>query len=248
MEGSVRQVKQKAFTLLEVLIAVGVLFIIGAAVVSLSNTLIRGTVSTADATVANLWAVEGLELVTKHRDDRVKAADNQTWLSQAQDYRDYGWYYVELDPQTHDVTLTRAVFNGNPNYLGLTKAEAYDDADPSSALKSEALEAKRLICVEAIGVPSINQSANTDRLRCNMDRTSDQAYDDGSRQVSSTCANNDIYCVMTRASLERNTVIAPIIPSGNAVKVRAVIVWPTQFGYRTTEMSTVLTNWKGSDL
>lgn len=224
------------------------LFIIGSAVVSLSNTLIRGTVNTADTTVTNLWAVEGLELVTKHRDDRLREGASTTWLSQAEDHRNYGWYYVQLDPVSHNVTLTRAVFGGDPNNLHIQKSEAYEASDPIANLKSEALEARRLICIEAIGVPSLNEAQNTDRLRCNMDRVSNQAYNDGDRVISSNCSNNDIYCVMTRDSLARNTVIGPIISAGSAVKVRSVIIWPTQYGYRTSEMSTVLTNWKGIDL
>lgn len=242
-EGNLDRTK-RAFTLLEVLIAVGVLFIIGSAVVSLSNTLIQGTIGTADTTVTNLWAQEGLELVAKNRDDRNKEDQNPVWLAQAKQYTDYGWYYVALNPSTNKVELTRAIFNGNQNYLHILKAEAFADNDPKAKLQSEGLNARRFICVEALGASSINSSNNTDRLRCNLDRLSDQVYNDGARTISNDCYNNDVYCVMTKASLNKNNALSTFIPPGNAVKVRSVIVWQTQRGYRTSEMSTILTNWR----
>jgi type II secretory pathway pseudopilin PulG len=243
----VKQTRSRAFTLLEVLIAVGVLFIIGSAIVSLSNTLIKGTVGTAESTVANLWAVEGLELTTKYRDDRVKEPGSQTWIAAAQDHRDYGWYYVSLDPLTNSVELERAVFDGNPNNLHISKEVAFADTDPRSQLQSEGFVARRFVCIESLGVPSINTADNSGLLRCNLDRTSDQAYSDGSRLLGPSCDALDLYCTMTEESLARNTLLTPRIPAGNAVKVRSVIVWPTQFGFRTSEMATTLTNWKGLD-
>lgn len=251
MEGTLIKRKKPAFTLLEILIAVGVLFIVGSAVVSLSNTLIQGTVSTADSTVTNLWAVEGLEMAAKNRDDRLNTANNPTWLEQAESLEDYGWYFVRLNPANQKVELTRAAINNDPNYLHIKKAEVMALTDPKAILESEGLSARRLICVEAIGVPSINETSNTDRLRCNLDRNTNQRFNDGdlqgNRTVGTDCYNNDLYCIMTKASLNLNNATSTYIPTGNAVKVRSVVVWQTTQGYRTSEMSTILTNWKAID-
>ncbi|QQG50007.1 MAG: hypothetical protein HZB70_00255 [Candidatus Berkelbacteria bacterium] len=243
--------RRPAFTLLEILIAVGVLFIVGSAVVSLSNTLIQGTVNTADSTVTNLWAVEGLEMVAKNRDDRLNSANNLTWLDQARSLEDYGWYYAYLNPETEKVELTRAAINNDPNYLHIKKSEVMALNDSKAILQSEGLSARRLICVEAIGVPSVNETQNTDRLRCNLDRNSNQRYNDGdlqgNRTVGTDCYNNDLYCIMTKPSLNLNNATSTYIPTGNAVKVRSVVVWQTTQGYRTSEMSTIMTNWKAVD-
>jgi prepilin-type N-terminal cleavage/methylation domain-containing protein len=239
MEGTVR--KQNGFTLLEVLIAVGVLFIIGSAVLSLSNTLIQGTVGTADATVTNLWAAEGLELVAKNRDDRAKSGNNPVWLEQAEAYSDYGWYTVELSG--NQAVLTKATINSSDNVLNITKEQAFA-ADNDNLLTSEGLTARRLICIEAVGVSSVNVGTNEDRLRCNMDRTTNGRYNDGNRTIGANCSPNDLYCLMTADSLNRNNSRRVIIPSGSAVKVRAVLVWQNQYGYQTSELGTILTNWR----
>ncbi len=238
--------RRRAFTLLEVLIAVGVLFIVGSAVLSLSNTLIQGTVSTADTTVTNLWATEALELVTKNRDDRTNADANQAWLQQAEDFSDYGWYTVRLNGS--EASLQKATINGSSQLLNITKAQAFA-AENNNLLTSEGLSARRLICIEAVGVPS-SVPSDPDRLRCNMDRISNGRYNDGARSVPqgglTQCRPNDRYCQMTQLSLNRNNADPEevLIPAGSAVKVRAVVVWQNQYGYQTTDVGTMLTNWR----
>jgi prepilin-type N-terminal cleavage/methylation domain-containing protein len=241
MEGTVRT--KSGFTLLEVLIAVGVLFIIGSAVLSLSNTLIQGTVGTADATVTNLWAAEGLELASKNRDDRVKDDVTQPWLDQAVSYANYGWYRIALQGNT--VVLTRADFNGNSTKLRISKAEAMTAGDQ---LVSESLTASRLICIEAVGADSNNQNLTGDQLGCNLNPQGNASFNDGARQISTACRPNDLYCAMTKDSLNRNNSRDILTPAGSAVKVRAVLVWQNQFGYQTTQMGTMLTNWRSADL
>lgn len=229
----------KAFTLLEVLIAVGVLFIIGSAVLSLSNTLIQGTVGTADATVTNLWAAEGLELVAKNRDDRLKDDASQPWLEQATTYADYGWYRVALNGTA--VVMTRADFNGNNRKLKISKAEALAAGD---SMTSESLTASRLVCVEAVGADSNNDSLTNDQLGCNLNDAGTAAFNDGLRQITTDCRTTDVYCLMTKASLNRNNSQTVFTPAGSAVKVRSVLVWQNQFGYQTSELATMLTNWR----
>ncbi len=233
--------RQKGFTLLEVLIAVGVLFIIGSAILSLSNTLIKGTIGTADATVTNLWAAEGLELVAKNRDDRLKDDANQPWLEQVQAYTEYGWYTVSLNGS--QAVLTKATINGSQTILNITKQQAFE-ADNTNLLTSEGLSARRLICIEAVGVPSINVDGDSDRLRCNMDRITDGRFNDGLRQITTDCRTTDVYCLMTKDSLNRNNSRTVFTPAGSAVKVRAVLVWQNQYGYQTSEIATMLTNWR----
>lgn len=232
--------RNKGFTLLEVLISVGVLFIIGSAILSLSNTLIQGTVSTADTTITNLWAAEGLELVSKNRDDRFHEDPSQPWLAAALTHNEYGWYTVALSGNR--VALEKATINGSNTLLDITMQQAFE-ADNSNLLTSENLSARRLICIEALGVSSLNAEPNSDRLRCNMDQTNGR-FNDGSRNSLALCSANDLYCSMTRDSLNRNNVRGVLIPAGNAVKVRSVVVWQSQSGFQTAEMGTILTNWR----
>ncbi|MDO8650274.1 MAG: hypothetical protein Q7K33_03105, partial [Candidatus Berkelbacteria bacterium] len=60
---------RRGFSLLETLIATGVLIVVVMGVMSLSNSLIVGTVVNADKTIINRWASEGIELTQKIRDD-----------------------------------------------------------------------------------------------------------------------------------------------------------------------------------
>lgn len=235
MEGTVR--RQKGFTLLEVLISVGVLFIIGSAVLSLSNTLIQGTVGTADATVTNLWAAEGLELVTKNRDDRTLASASEPWLAQANTPSEYGWYTVQL--MSGQVTLTRVSLTGSQ--YKISKAQAFTAGEQ---LTSEALTASRLICIEAVGARSLHPTLTSDQLSCNLNEVGSGAYNDGARQIGTACRSGDVYCSMTVDSVNKNSNRTTFISAGSAVKVRSVLVWQNQYGYQTAQMGTLLTNWR----
>ncbi len=236
--------RQNGFTLLEVLIAVGVLFIIGSAILSLSNTLIQGTINTADSTITNLWATEGLELTSKHRDDRAKAtnndADDQYWLLQAKSAADYGWYKVEL--QGNAVNLTRANFVGNQ--YRVSKA---DFMTVGNQLTSQGLAASRLICIEAVGADSTNSHVGVDQIGCNLNDQGNPYFVDGNRNVFDGCRTGDEYCLMTLTSLSRNNSGQVYIPAGSAVKVRSVIIWRNQFGFQAAEIGTMLTNWRSID-
>jgi len=237
--------KKPGFTLLEILIAVGVLFIIGAAVVSLSNTLIQGTVRTADTTVTNLWAVEGLELVTKIRDDNYRNpgddefGDPVAWLPAARSTANYGWYNL-VDNGNNTWALEKKLPSGS-NSL----ADLYQGSFESKT--SDALQAKRLVCIEAVKAAS---PTTDDELRCNTDESGAPINNDGSRIFSVTpteCDEQDYYCTITKDSLNKNSLGTTVIPAGNAVKVRTVLVWPHQNGYRSSSMSMLVTNWRSLD-
>lgn len=235
--------KRSGFTLLEVLIAVGVLFIIGSAVVSLSNTLIQGTVKTADATITNLWAVEGLELLSKIRDDNYKnpareaSGESTPWIDPAKDSSFYGWH--ALRPQA-DGTWKLEKLTGIPNNVSI---RALYDAPVLEQKTSEGLVAKRVICIESVAAES---PEITDNLRCNTNQNG-VVVSDGARNRLSSCSTEDLYCRMTQASLNRNSTGTTIIPAGNALKVRAVLVWPNNDGFRSSSMGMFLTNWRSYD-
>lgn len=78
---------KRAFTLLEVLVAGGILFVVSAAVVGLSNSIIQGTVISSDTTVTNRWVAEGIEFATKIRDDNSRIQG----FSQGQQY----WFHAK---------------------------------------------------------------------------------------------------------------------------------------------------------
>ena len=95
---------RRGFSLLETLIATGVLIVVVLGVVALSNSLVAGTIVNADKTIVNRWAVEGLELAQKVRDDNVLAKNTDTvtgvpvWFKPAFDENGngYGWYRLNL--------------------------------------------------------------------------------------------------------------------------------------------------------
>lgn len=237
---------KKAFTLLEVLIAGGVLFIVTAAVVSLSNTIIQGTGKNADRTETNRWATEGMELVTKIRNDSVKSGGvvtdgERVWFQPAFSTSDYGWYRLEevINGGTNwELVRTDAPlklhFNQVANYAGLP-------------LKNQALTGYRLICVEAYGATS--RSSDDNYLNCNSaDEAGTTAATDGSRLLTGSCQSDDVYCLSSYDSLNRNRRLNNrYIPSGNVVKVRTAVVWQERARYQSTELATVMTNWKGSE-
>ncbi len=242
------------FTLLEVIVAGSVLFIVASAVVGLSNTIIQGTVSNSDATITNRWSSEGLELVQKVRDENVlnKQLDsngNFIWLDQATSVDKYGWYKLTTsitDPNKWELSLV----DGNPE-LPFTSFENIGEK-----MTADQTTAYRLICIEAVGA---QQSGKDDgNVYCNAAFNSNGDYSgpykDGgttgsSRTLKSDCATEDLYCVYTKASLNATgTSRNNFIPDGNAVKVRSVVAWVDKANYKTSDISTLFTNWKGYGL
>jgi Tfp pilus assembly protein PilV len=238
---------RKAFTLLEVLIAAGVLFVVSSAVVGLSNSIIQNTGTNANRVVADRWATEGLELVGKIRDESVKngvQVNGETvWFAPAYQASSYGWYYLNSAGQL----VARSSQSTTLSIKDLLSAPT----TPSDVevKQSDKLTAYRLICVEAAGAVSQNDRNATDKddvLRCNTSSaTSQNAVDDGSRQTSAQCNSGDAYCLMTQASLGRNAVTARIIPAGSAVKVRSVVIWTEKSAPQRADLAELLTNWKG---
>ena len=239
---------KRSFTLIEVLVASSVLFIVSAAVVGLSNSIIQGTSVTADTASANRLATEGLELITKIRDDKVKNADFRSgifvWFDQVKESTDYGWYRLKQDefPEDNNWQLIKDSEVPYGNIIDLTEFDVKGAEEISLGL----IDYYRLICVEAIAAENdqINNSLN-----CNTVDEGNQVVNDGIRDVVSAChlepSPGDIFCKFTKDSLNKNRLgTVKKIPDGNAVKIRSVVLWNDKDVYRTTEISTILTNWQ----
>lgn len=222
---------------METLIATGILIIVTLAVVSLSNSLISGTVNNADKTITNRWAAEGIELTTKIRDDRIldkTTAPNWFDPAIAENGSGYGWYV--LTPGTPTASMSRAAV-GN-----VISANDFKNSG-AEVLTSDRTIGYRLICVEAVGAAT---AASSGQFSCNT--RAGQAVADGVRTPPTDCPdpNPDLYCYTTRSSVNKNQLTADrFIPAGTAVKVRAVVIWETKDGFRSSSLATVLTNWKG---
>lgn len=233
---------KRGFSLLETLIATGVLIVVILGVTSLSNSLIAGTVVSADKTIINRWASEGIELTQKIRDDALldKLTSPNWFVPAIADYgSSYGWFKLE---KLNDTTwkLNQA---SHPNRLS---AEEFIDT-AGTGLTSDTTTGYRLICVEAVGA---KDSRIVDDFYCNT--TDNDPINDGSRSQLSTCQVNggkyDLYCQMTFESINKNRLTSledKIIPPGNAVKIRSVVVWQDKDQFRSSSMATLITNWKG---
>lgn len=234
--------QKRGFTLLEVLIAGGILFIVSGAIVSLNNSIIQGTAVNASQTVLGSWASEGLELVTAARDNNLLAANNQSgdqvWLNQATATTQYGWY--SLSKTGNNWTLTPAP--GTSSTLNLSAFTS----STAETLTSQSLTAYRLICIEAVG--AVTRKDDT-TISCNTNASGSLIASDGDRSlVASTCDASDIYCANSKPSLNRDMLSSAaqtIIPAGNAVKVRSVVVTANKATFTVSDVATVLTNWKG---
>jgi Tfp pilus assembly protein PilV len=248
---------RRAFTLLEVLIAGGVLFVVSAAVVGLSNSIVQGTTASNDKTITNRWASEGLEIVSKIRDDQTRqsvASSGQVeWFSPAlkapSGPDSYGWYTLAPDPIS---TWKLVRVNELPAVIDL---ETSFDTTKAEQKTSDNLEGYRLICVESYGAQSIDKDGF---ISCNAHSDGVRTVADGDRAIhpgvecynapaSASVQNQDLYCQLTKKSL--NTVTSPggvatFIPDGNAVKVRALVMWNDRGDYKISDIATVLTNWK----
>ncbi|MEX1123747.1 MAG: prepilin-type N-terminal cleavage/methylation domain-containing protein [Patescibacteria group bacterium] len=246
----------KAFTLIEVLVASSILFIVSAAVVGLSNSIIQGTAITADQASANSLATEAIELTTKIRNDTVKGGGFNTpgsegkfiWFAPAEDPIEYGWYQLGEDPVTPN--------KWSLNYDGADFGNVIDtttaDFDPTLAetITVGQVTYYRFTCIEALAAEADQQDG---LLNCNTikDGNDYNAVIDGTRDLPSECYSGDniweedIYCKFTKPSLNYNRVVQDkLIPDGNAVKVRSIVIWQDKDIYRSSEIATILTNWQ----
>lgn len=242
---------KRGFTLLEVLIAGGILFIVSTAVVGLSNSIVQGTSSTNDKTQISLWAQSGLDLMAKIRDDNVASSTGDTpWLAQAvnDNANPYGWYYLNPNANCQSWSLTKY-----PAGQTLAIADIINNkiAEPMERCNTgTSLAAYRLICIEAYSASDV---AKGDSINCNTNSNGDQ-LNDGDRTNVTDCQTsitvgqpNDDYCQLTKPSLNRGkqtNELQTFIPSGNALKIRSVIVWQDRGSYRAFDLGTLLTNWK----
>lgn len=234
--------RQPGFTLLEVLISLGVLFVTASAIIALSNSLIQGTIGGANKTVTNRWASEGLELVTNIRDNRVKTSardsnGNFLWFGPAVSSSSYGWYKLT----GNDTAGWQLSLASNSSKLALS--DIVTQAGLAEPLTSDQLTGFRLICVEALAAAS---PTTTTDVSCNTDANG-QPIDDGSRNQAQlpNCQVNDSYCQLTQPSLNQNATTQPkLITAGNAIKVRSIVVWPDRTNFRLSSMAQLVTNWQ----
>lgn len=231
---------KRGFTLLEVLISGGILFLVGASVVGLSNNIIQGTSLATDKTAMNLWAQEGLELTKKIRDDTVltKTSQNSPWLSQAQTFNNYGWYLLTTDANGHQVLQAVGSTVYNISNIG---------AQPTETLLAGSLTGYRLICIESVG--AVTKRDDPGNAYCNYNAAGSVVNDGDRLNIGGGCQTGDTYCSMTESSLEKNQLSSSTkvyVPAGNAVKVRSLVFWYDKSQTRYADISTLLTNWQWS--
>lgn len=253
-----KQPIKRAFTLIEVLVAGSVLFIVSAAVVGLSNSIIQGTALTTDEATANRLSTEGLEIVTKIRDDQLKQATYQSgrfiWFEPAESVDDYGWYKLdEVVANSNAWLLQRQATL--PNVIDTV--DGTFDVTLAQRLSVGTIDFYRLICVEAVGGTD-NQDEKS--LNCNTRSNVEQIVNDGDRSTAvltnecfsegatANAYKEDIYCQFTKDSINRNQITTAanekIIPDGNAVKVRSLVFWNDRGNYRVSSTATLFTNWQ----
>lgn len=240
----------KGFSLLETLIATGVLIIVTLGVVSLSNSLISGTVINADKTIINRWAQEGIELTQKIRDDNIlgKVTDISglpNWFEPAiaDNGSDYGWY--KLSQGTTNSTWKLDKIAANVNLLAPDQFK-----QNAETLTSDQTVGYRLICIEAFDASSTPTDSNDNQFHCNTQGST--ILEDGLRTALTDCQTgsagqpNDLYCQLTKTSVNKNHLASgKIVTPGNAVKIRAVVAWESKDQLRSSSITTVITNWKG---
>ncbi len=231
---------RRGFSLLETLIAAGVMTAVIMGVIALSNSLIVGTVVNADKTIINRWAAEGIELTEKIRNDRIldKTTSPDWFLAAIKDSGfDYGWYKLS---STYNKTwsLTKTADTAIDAESFMTLAES---------LTSDQTTGYRLICVEAISASAV-AVVNDNKFYCNS--RDGKVVQDGLRSNLTTCqqtgGQDDLYCQMTKESVNKNRLNSNIIiPPGNAVKIRSVVIWQDKSQIRQSSIGTIITNWKG---
>src|SRR3990167_8261753 len=156
---------KRGFSLLETLIATGVLIVVVLGVMSLSNSLLAGTVVNADKTIINRWASEGIELTQKIRDDAILnklTAPNWFAPAIAENGDGYGWFRLSTsDSKTWSITRITGDYNK------ITDVDFIKDSI-SEKLTSDNTTGYRLICVETVGA---QDSRIVDDFYCNTTET-----------------------------------------------------------------------------
>jgi type II secretory pathway pseudopilin PulG len=242
----------RAFTLLEVLVAGSILFIVSAAVVGLSNSIIQGTALTTDQATANRLATQGLELVTKLRDDNIKNGNftdgNFVWFEPVAQAADYGWW--QLGEIGGSWQLDKDEIDFPQNEINLATL----DGTKAEKLSVDQIDFHRFICVEALAANAFTDEEQ--KIFCNAQNDGNGFIDvnDGTRSEITNCFagsvgltyNKDSYCEFTSESLNRNRATGEdkFIPNGNAVKLRSIVIWEDRDQFHTSEVSTLLTNWQ----
>lgn len=245
---------KKSFTLIEVLVASSILFIVSAAVVGLSNSIIQGTSVTADSATANRLATEGLELITKIRDDNLKNASFESgkfiWLDEVEFSNEYGWYTLdETSIGTNIWELTRSSDYNDPILQNNTIVMSSFNMTGAVSELVGLVDYHKLICIEAVGAVNDQEEGI---LSCNTAAERTLMVDDGNRNSANpgcydegTVGEKDIFCLFTKDSLNKNRLGEDKrISDGNAVKIRSVVLWNDKDNYRVTEVATILTNWQ----
>jgi len=247
---------RRAFSLIEVLVALSVLALVGLAMVALSNSLSQGTLRSADQTVGGWSANESNQQLERILGKDLTASSSAgIWLKPAQGDNNstqghndsgYGWYELKGDEPNRYLSNTRVAQT-------LTKEDFL--------LKGESLTVgnmaiSRLVCIEAVAA---NDEPRSDIIPCNVD-SAGSWLSDGSRQPANRlvsrkeelCQSGDIYCQMTLESLNRQRLSDSssalgewkAVYPGNAVKIRSVVAWRDKEEIQTAELATLVTNWR----
>ena len=197
---SVKKIKARGFSLLETLIASGILIAVILGTTSLSNALVVGTIVNADKTIINRWAAEGIELTQKIRDDTIlNKSTVPNWFAPAvtDNGSDYGWYKLKAQTRPSN-TWALIKIAGNVNKLSPTE---FTSGAMSEKLSSDKLTGFRLVCVESVAASSISNAG--DVFQCNSN-SAGSVISDGLRTNLSSCESSDYYCKLTTASVRKN--------------------------------------------
>ena len=162
--------------------------------------------------------------------------------------QDYGWYVLAENSDQTTWRLTK-VADGN-----ISEVTFQSDGE---RLQSDQTVGYRLICVEAVSASAAATSADPNPFHCNTQGPT--TLKDGVRSdpTATTCQTgsagqpNDLYCQMTEASVNKNHLTTAdttkVIPAGNAVKIRSVVIWDEHGQTHLSNVATLLTNWKGPE-
>ena len=236
---------KRGFTLIEVLIASSILIAVIAAVIALSNSINRNTIIASDMTDANNMV--NTDFSTMKGDIQAEINSGKVWMTQAELGADgknkYGWYYK--DPT--DGKLTRFT---DARINVLTPDEIFTLTGANKETMNN-VDYYHLLCFESFESKASSVSDNS-KFYCNEDG-SGNIYNDGTRTVNSDCetlgVKNDAYCVFSKPSLNTNSVglwTQKYVPSGNAVKVRVLVVWKEKEEVLYSDMARLFTNQNSS--
>ena len=237
---------KRGFTLIEVLIASSILIAVIAAVIALSNSINRNTIIASDMTDANNMV--NTDFTTMKGDIQAEINSGGVWLPQAEleagGASKYGWYYK--DKVTGDLTKF-----SSPKTNVLTPDDIFVNNDPKNMETTNNVDYYHLLCFESFESKASSMSDDS-KFYCNEDGGGN-IYNDGTRAVNSDCetsgGKNDAYCVFSKPSLNTNSIdlwTQKYVPSGNAVKVRVLVVWKEKEEVLYSDMARLFTNQNSS--